>query len=386
MKQHLVGAPFERIGMDILGPLPESYHGNKYVLILCDYFTKWTESYPMPDQEAITIVKVFVREFVSRYSVPNQIHTDQGAQFESKLFQDLCEYLGVDKTSTTPYHPQSDGLVERFNRTLESMLSKLIGDDQRAWDDALPLVMLAYRSSVHETIGETPSRMVFGRQVQLPVDLVLGRPPDQAVTDDIAIPYVNGLRDQLYNTHDLARSKMEEASAYQKRNYDVRMNFKQYNIGDIVLLHDPARKKGVCKKLTSPWIGPFLVVGKVSDLVFKIQRSPTARVKVVHHDRLKLCHGGLESWLVGPAQGDMNVSVPGSSSDASNQVLDVNEDEVVDEFNDPTDFDEFKEESVHDSPAPRRTRSGRDIRKPERFADFELYDICKLSSSCWHDW
>ena len=116
MHQYVVGVPFERIALNITFPLPETEQGNKYVLVLSDYFTRWVEAFPIRDIEAKTVADVMLQGFFSRYGVPKQIHSDQGTQFESKLFQELCRVFDIEKTRTTPYHPQSDGLVERFNR------------------------------------------------------------------------------------------------------------------------------------------------------------------------------------------------------------------------------------------------------------------------------
>ncbi|XP_056001857.1 uncharacterized protein LOC130048813 [Ostrea edulis] len=177
MGQYLVGEPLERVAIDILGPLPRTEKGNKYVVVISDYFTRWIEAYPVKNQEAMTIARVFVEEFVSRYGVPLQVHTDQGRQFESTLFQDLCSMLKIDKTRTTPFNPKSDGLVERFNRTLEDMISKYVQPNQRNWDEVLPLMMLAYKSSVHDTTGYSPAKLNLGRELKLPVDLVYGQNP-----------------------------------------------------------------------------------------------------------------------------------------------------------------------------------------------------------------
>ena len=141
MKQYQVGAPLKRIAIDILGPLPESYNGNKYIIIVTSYFNRWTKDFAIPNQEAITVAETL--EFISRFGIPKQIHTDQGRQFESHFFQKLCHLLDVDKTRTTALHPQSGGLVERFNNTLEDMISKYVGVDPRGWDSALGLLLLA---------------------------------------------------------------------------------------------------------------------------------------------------------------------------------------------------------------------------------------------------
>ncbi|PIK55613.1 hypothetical protein BSL78_07465 [Apostichopus japonicus] len=172
--------------MDILGPLPVTDTGNRYILCVADYFTKWTEAYAIPNQEAVTVARVFVEQFVLRFGVPLQLHTDQGRNFESNLFKELAQLLGIDKTRTTAFHPQSDGMVERFNRTLEAMLSAVVSENQRDWDEWLPHVTMAYRSSVHETTGETPSVMMLGREMNLPVDLLVP-PPHVEISSSISM-------------------------------------------------------------------------------------------------------------------------------------------------------------------------------------------------------
>ncbi|VDI54414.1 Hypothetical predicted protein [Mytilus galloprovincialis] len=100
--------PMERIATDILGELPETESGNKYILVVSDYYTKWTESFAMPNMEAKTVAKIIVEEVIVRFGVPHWIHSDQGRQFESLLFQEMCCILNIKKTRTTPYHPKSD--------------------------------------------------------------------------------------------------------------------------------------------------------------------------------------------------------------------------------------------------------------------------------------
>ena len=153
--------PLQRVGMDIMGPLPVTPRGNRYILVVGDYFTKWYEAFPLPDIRAETVAGYFVNGFVCRYGAPHSLHTDQGAQFKSNLFKSLCTMLDIHKTRTTPYHPQSDGLIERFNRTLERILATTINDHQD-WDLYLQRALLAYRMSVNDTTSFTPHRLMFG--------------------------------------------------------------------------------------------------------------------------------------------------------------------------------------------------------------------------------
>ena len=147
MQQYNVGAPMERVALDVLGPLPESTNGNRYIIIMADYFTKWPEAFAVPNQEATSVANLLVREFVCRYGVPLEIHSDQGRNFESAVFSEMCTLLEMKKTRTTPYHPQSDGMVERLNRTLEAQLSIFV-DHQTDWDTYLPMLVMAYRTAI----------------------------------------------------------------------------------------------------------------------------------------------------------------------------------------------------------------------------------------------
>lgn len=113
------------------GHLPRTKAGKMYIVIVCDYFTRWTEGVSVTNIEASTVAQTFVFQFICRFAVPRQVHTDHVTQFESDLLKEIYKLLGIDKTKTTPYYPRSDGLVERFNRTLKCMLNKYIENTQK---------------------------------------------------------------------------------------------------------------------------------------------------------------------------------------------------------------------------------------------------------------
>jgi len=210
----------ERIAVDILGPIPKTENGNVYILVIADYFTKWTEIFPMPCQEATVVAKLIVEEVVTRFGVPRQIHTDQGRQFESELFREMCRLLGIEKTRTSPYHAQGDGMVERMNRTLEGMLSAFVEERQRDWDEHLPYLAMAYRSAVHETSGFTPNFMMMGREADLPLDVVFGKPPDQRYSS--SHEWIQSLERRLEISHRFARDNLRCNMQRQKCYYDSR--------------------------------------------------------------------------------------------------------------------------------------------------------------------
>ena len=141
------------VAVDILGPLPESENGNSYILVAGDYFTRWMEAYPIPNQEATTVARKLTEEMFLRFSPPEQLHSDQGRQFESKLVGEICKLLGIVKSRTTPYHPQGNGLVERFNHTLVDMLSTVSKDHPFLWENHIRAVCMAYNTSVQASTG-----------------------------------------------------------------------------------------------------------------------------------------------------------------------------------------------------------------------------------------
>jgi transposase InsO family protein len=175
------GVTMERVAVDILGPLTETDNGNRFIIVIADYWTKWTEAYPVRDHTAPTVAKVLVDQFFSKFGIPLILHSDQGREFESKLFQETCELLGVDKTRTSPWRPPCNGMVERFNRTLGAMMRQVTSSHQKDWDDYVPLLTMAYRSTVHETTGETPNKMMLGRELPMPSYLLVPPPEERSI-------------------------------------------------------------------------------------------------------------------------------------------------------------------------------------------------------------
>ena len=159
------------VAVDILGPLPESDGGNSYILVAG---TRWMEAYAIPNQEAKTVADKLVNELFCHFSSPEQLHSDQGRQFESELLKEVCKLLNIHKTRTTPYHPQSDGLVERFNRTLLHMLATSVKDHPFDWEMQLPKVCMAYNTSIQSCTGYFPFFLMFGRKARISIDLMYG--------------------------------------------------------------------------------------------------------------------------------------------------------------------------------------------------------------------
>ena len=282
------GMPMQRIAMDLLGELPLTEKGNRYVLVVADYYTKWTEAFPLPNMEARTVAEKLVTEVISRLGVPHVIHTDQGRQFESQLFRELCQILNINKTRTSPYHPQSDGMVERFNKTLAGMLKSFVNEHHTDWDEHLPYVMMAYRSTEQETTGCSPNYLMLGREVATPLDISYEMPT--SIKDIPVNTWAWELKERLEEAHKFVRRNVDQAMLRQKTLYDQKLKWKTFAVDEEVYVYFPRYTVGTSKKLTQFWRGPFKVVSKCTDVTYNVSCGPNGSGQVIHVDRMKKKH------------------------------------------------------------------------------------------------
>lgn len=161
-----VSGPFDRVGVDVI-QFPRSRRGNQYAVVFVDYLTKWPEVFAVPDQTAATIANLLVENIISRHGVPAEILSDRGKSFLSGLMKEVEKVLGFHKANTSAYHPQTDGLVERFNRTLTAMLAKTVEKGGQDWDEHLPFVLFAYRATQQQSTQESPFFLVYGREIHV---------------------------------------------------------------------------------------------------------------------------------------------------------------------------------------------------------------------------
>jgi hypothetical protein len=147
--QYHAGSGMQRLHLDILGPLPITQNGNKYILMIIDQFSKWLGCFPLPNQHAETVAKTLVNDFISRFGCPFELLTDQGENMDGSLVRQLCRLLDIAKTRTTPYHPASNGQVERYNRIILQTVRCYLKNKPQNWDIYLPQIAGAIRSSVN---------------------------------------------------------------------------------------------------------------------------------------------------------------------------------------------------------------------------------------------
>ena len=152
-----VTGPFDRVACDIVGPLPMSDSGMKWIVVFSEYLTKWVEVFATADIQASMAARLFVAGIVYRHGAVKMLLTDRGANFTSELMRNICLIFQTQKQFTTSYHPQGDGLVEAFNKTLIKMISHYVSTRQTDWDRWLGACAFAYRTSVHESTKKPPS-------------------------------------------------------------------------------------------------------------------------------------------------------------------------------------------------------------------------------------
>jgi len=254
--------PLEDVAIDILGPLPKTSQGNLYILVMMDRYTKLCRLQALSNVRASTIARAFVEAWVFVYGPPRTLLSDNGKQFISKLFQDSCRVLGISNKYTTTYHPQANGQVERFNRTLASMLRNYVAEDQMHWDEYLPALSYAYNRCIHRATNTTP------------FDLILTRPPPALGTEKLVHEGHSRAwsRDQwnktLKQAYNKANKSLNRMQARYKRDFDKSVSSPNRNLraGDRVFVdftessHDETKLERSKSKLDYKTGGPYTVI------------------------------------------------------------------------------------------------------------------------------
>ncbi|GFX32655.1 transposon Tf2-9 polyprotein [Trichonephila clavipes] len=237
-------APFHRIGIDLLGRFPKSAHGNKWIIVCTDYSTRYAITKALPTAEVDEIAKFLLEEIVLRHGAPRVIITDRGAVFRSRLVSSLVDLCNIDHRFTTAYHPQTNGLTERFNKTLADMLSMYVDVEQKNWDEILPFVTFAYNTAKQETTGFTPFYLLHGREAETTLDTMLPFCPNDF--DDNNITKIAARAEE---SRQLARVHTLRAQDKDRRRYDSKHQMVSYAPGDLVWVYTPVRKVGLSEKL-----------------------------------------------------------------------------------------------------------------------------------------
>ena len=276
-----VDEPFQRIALDFVGPLPLTDSKNRFILVCVDYATKYPVAVALKNQEAETVAEALMGIFADM-GFPKEILTDQGSNFMSELMKELCRLLKVSKLVSSPYHPQTNGLVEKFNGTLKKMLKAYAVKEPSKWDKHLPYVLFAYREVPNETTGFSPFEMLFARQVRGPLSIMKDHWEEPENCQSSVLSYILETRERLKECTELAREREKVGKVKQKVYYDRRARQRQFEVGDKVLVPLPSNTS----KLLAQWKGPFEIIEKVGSVDYKV-RVKRGKETVFHVNMLK---------------------------------------------------------------------------------------------------
>ena len=255
-----------------------------------------------------------MEEVVPFFGVPEALLTDRGTNLLSYLMKDLCEMLGMAKLNTTAYHPECDGMVERFNRTLKAMLRKHAARFGKQWDQYLSSVLWAYRNTVHESTGEKPSFLLFGLDLRSPTEAAFMKPTDP-IPSNIE-DYCKEVMLSLSSARELAVQSVQKAQKRYKKFYDRKAEQVDYRVGDWIFIRFPAEESGRGRKLSHPWHGPYRIISKRDPDVTavkvyfpgegsiqvhqqRVTRCPTELVTGYYwYGPKKHCTGGAPKWVI----------------------------------------------------------------------------------------
>src|SRR5947199_3182299 len=227
-----VGEPFERIGIDFVGPLEKTRRGNRYILVVTDYLTKWPEAKAMKDAMATNVVKFIYEVIICRHECPKIILSDRGIHFRNKLVEELCKKFEIKHKLSAPYHSQTNGLVERFNRILCESLAK-VSEKENQWDEHIEQVLFAYQTTKHVTTKRKQFFMTYGREATLPIDEI---EIQENISEKESILKRTYDIINLTEEQEEARRNVRKSQERQKERYDKRIGKEtKLKIGDKVL-------------------------------------------------------------------------------------------------------------------------------------------------------
>lgn len=270
---------FEKIFLDIVGPIDKSRKGNSFILTIQDDLSKFSTAIPLADHTANTIAKAFVENFICHHGIPKAIVTDQGPDFMSRIFTACCKLLQIKKINTTAYHPQANGALERSHRTLAEYLRHYVSEKKLEWDEYVPYAMFTYNSTIHSTTKFQPYELVYGYPVEVPHTLTRMPQPCYNYED-----YTFELRRKLQESSLLARENLITNKTKSKTLYDKNQHEIVINVGDRVLLKNHNQNG----KLNSKWKGPYVVTEIHNNENVTILRG-RKEIKV-HKNELKIFH------------------------------------------------------------------------------------------------
>ena len=273
--------PFEIIGVDLTGPLATSTNGNKYMLTIIDHCSGWAEAFPIPDKKCATVEKKLKDELFPRHGYPRILIQDNGLELNNATWLEDLRKSGVEVRRSTVYHPQTNGRLERYHRTLKNMLNRLVDNVRSTWEDQLPSALLAYRNSVSTTTGFSPFFLLYGRHGLLPLSLKSSE-----------------LSPRLYDHQralDISREMTRESRRYNRQRLEKRSKLQHFEVGDHVVVKAPPDKLSMTSSYDERW----MVISQRGPVVW-LRHQLSGKERVVNVDKLILVDPNIDWDRVRP--------------------------------------------------------------------------------------
>ena len=285
LKPIVVDQSWELLGFDGTGPLPETTQGNRYILVVIDYFSKFCVAKAVSDMTALTTAKFLFDEVICRFGMPKSLISDHGKNFKSVLFAELCRLCQIETRNSTFYHPEGNGLVERMNKTIKQILTMYVNTSHSNWDVHLQAAISAYNTSIQDSIG-SPYEVVFGRKATHLVDVVL--PTPVKVEKKPLAQYIQDLKQNVTEINQRVATNVRLSQERQKQYYDrfVRSSV-SFEIGDLVRLINERSIVGESKSFRNRTTGPYKVIAKFNEVNYTILSIETKKSQNVHFNRLR---------------------------------------------------------------------------------------------------
>ena len=243
-----------------------------------DSAPKWPEAYSIKNTTTETPMGCLV-DLTARLGVPEEILSDNGSNFVSRTMSQFCQLTGIHQIKISPYHPQTDGMVE-LNSTMKRLLRKLTPKNVKEWDDCLPFVLWAYRGTIHSSTGFSPYELVFGRTMKTPLDKLSKYWKGKREEKDMeVVEYLRLLKEKLDIVREMATTNEKEAKLAHKRFHDTKSVERNFNVGDCVLVFQPKK----LSKLQSEWRGPVLITKKLTEVTYQVDLGQSPKRFLTFH-------------------------------------------------------------------------------------------------------
>ena len=304
-KMPLIDKPFKRVAIDLVGPIgPPSEDGHSHILTLVDFATRYPEAVPLKNIDTETVAEALVDIF-SRLGMPEEILSDLGTQFVSECMKEVTRLLSIKQLTTTPYHPMCNGLTEKFNGTMKSMLKRLCSEQPRQWHRYINPLLFAYREVPQESTGFSPFELLYGRAVRGPMFILKELWTKELEEPEVknSYQYVFELREKLEDTLKLAHTELQKAQHKGKHYYDRKAKVRRFAQGDKVLILLPTDHN----KLLMQWKGPFEISAVVGLSDYKV--CVKGKERVYHANLLKKYFEREDSVPVGAVAVEVNADL-----------------------------------------------------------------------------